>query len=376
MHISAQFDSGNIEIIDMSDPTAVRLSIRKDSNADFFQWFHFRATGGRGTACAFRIENAGAASYPRGWEGYQAVASYDREDWFRVPTDYADGVLTIRHTPDRDSVYYAYFAPYSEERGRDFLARCLGSPRVSHEVLGQTLDGADLDLLTIGSPGADKRVCWTIGRQHPGESQASWWMEGFLGRLIDGADPVARAVLDRAVLHVVPHMNPDGARRGNLRVNAAGANLNREWAEPTMETSPEVYLTRARMRETGVDFCLDVHGDEGLPYVFIAGADGIPSLTERQTALRAAYDAALLRANPDYQTEKGYPKAAPGKSNLTMCTTHVAEHFGALAMTLEMPFKDNANAPDARYGWSPERCRRFGAAGLDALHAVIDDLRD
>jgi hypothetical protein len=45
-------------------------------------------------------------------------------------------------------------------------------------------------------------------------------------------------------------------------------------------------------------------------------------------------------------------------------------------MTLEMPFKDNANAPDPRYGWSPDRCRRLGAAGLDALWAVVADLRD
>jgi murein tripeptide amidase MpaA len=376
MHISDHFDAGNIEVIDAGCPAAVRLAIRADSNADFFQWFHFRATGVAGVECAFRIENAGEASYTKGWEGYQAVASYDREDWFRVPTEYSAGVLTIRHTPERDSVYYAYFEPYSGERGRDFLAHCLAAPQVRHTVLGQTVDGADLDLLTIGAPGDGKRVCWTIGRQHPGESQASWWMEGFLGRLIDPADPVARAVLDRALVHVVPHMNPDGARRGNLRANAAGANLNREWAEPTMEKSPEVFLTRARMRETGVDFCLDVHGDEGLPYVFIAGSDGIPSLTERQTNLRAAYDAALLRASPDYQTEKGYPKAPPGKGNLTMCTAHVAEHFGALAMTLEMPFKDNANAPDPRYGWSAGRCRHLGGACLDALHAVIDELRD
>ena len=293
-----------------------------------------------------------------------------------MPTDYVDGVLTIRHKPERDTVYYAYFAPYSDERGRNFLASCLSSPRVRHSVLGQTVDGADLDLLTIGEPGDGKRVCWTIGRQHPGESQASWWMEGFLGRLIDPADPVTRVVLDKTVLYVVPHMNPDGARRGNLRVNAAGANLNREWAEPTMEKSPEVFLTRARMRETGVDFCLDVHGDEGLPYVFIAGSDGIPSLTERQTNLRAAYDEALLHANPDYQTEKGYPKAPPGRGNLTMCTAHVAEYFGALAMTLEMPFKDNANAPDPHYGWAAARGQRRGSACLDALHAVIGDLRD
>jgi hypothetical protein len=40
-----------------------------------------------------------------------------------------------------------------------------------------------------------------------------------------------------------------------------------------------------------------------------------------------------------------------------------------------MPFKDTAGTPDARHGWSPARCRRFGAAAVDALHAVLDDLR-
>ncbi len=376
MHISAHFDSGNIEVIDSSDPAAVRLAIAKDTNSDFFQWFHFRAVGVRATPCAFRIENAGEASYARGWEDYRAVASYDRIDWFRVPTGYADGVLTIRHTPDRDAVHYAYFAPYPLERHNGAMARYQACKRVSLDVLGQTLDGVDLDLLTIGETGGGKPVCWTIGRQHPGETQSSWWMEGFLDRLTDGADPVARAVLDAAVLHIVPNMNPDGSRRGNLRVNAAGTNLNREWAEPSMEKSPEVFLARERMRATGVDFCLDVHGDEALPYIFIAGADGIPSLSGRQVALKQTYDAALLSANPDFQTEKGYPKPPPGKGNLALCSSHVAEHFGALAMTLEMPFKDNANAPDPRHGWSPDRCRRLGAAGLNALYAVVGGLRD
>lgn len=35
-------------------------------------------------------------------------------------------------------------------------------------------------------------------------------------------------------------MNPDGSYRGHLRTNASGANLNREWKEPTLEKSPEV----------------------------------------------------------------------------------------------------------------------------------------
>ena len=70
---------------------------------------------------------------------------------------------------------------------------------------------------------------------------ASWWMEGFLGRLLDPADPVARALLASTTLHIIPHMNPDGGSRGHLRTNAVvSANLNREWDSPLPERSPEV----------------------------------------------------------------------------------------------------------------------------------------
>ena len=46
-----------------------------------------------------------------------------------------------------------------------------------------------------------------------------------------------------------------------------------------MAESPEVFLVHARMERTGVDVCLDVHGDEALPYVFIAGPEGVPSFS-------------------------------------------------------------------------------------------------
>jgi murein tripeptide amidase MpaA len=375
MHISSAFDNGNIVVAEAANPEAVRLEIRRDSQSDFYQWFHFRVTGARGTTLVLNIANAAGAAYPKGWEDYRAVASYDRQDWFRVPTAYAEGALTIRHTPETDCVYYAYFAPYSMERHADLVARMAGCEGVRLEVPGSTLDGQDIDLLTFGAPEGNKRICWFVARQHPGETMAEWWMEGFLDRLVDAADPVARAVRERAVLHVVPNMNPDGSRRGHLRTNAAGANLNREWAEPAAERSPEVLHVRARMLETGCDFALDVHGDEGLPYNFLAGMMGIPSLTERQTALYDSFSQALLRASPDFQTEHGYPASPPGKGNLTMCSNWVAEQFGCPAATLEMPFKDTADTPDDRNGWSPARCRRFGAAALDALHAVLDDLR-
>jgi murein tripeptide amidase MpaA len=243
-------------------------------------------------------------------------------------------------------------------------------------VLGATLDGQDLDLLRIGTPGEGKRICWIVGRQHPGETMAEWWMEGFLHRLLDGDDALSRALLKRAVFNVVPNMNPDGSRRGNLRTNAAGANLNREWQAPTMERSPEVFLVRRAMEASGVDYCLDVHGDEARPCNFLISTAGIPSFDERLKTLYLAHGEALRRANPDFQTAlHGNIEAKPGTATMTMCGNWVAETFGCLATTLEMPFKDTVETPDERHGWSPARSRKLGAAGLDAILAVVETLR-
>ncbi len=377
MKVSSHFDGGNIEIVDITRPDDAHLQIRRDSNGEFLQWFNFRVSEAQGVALTLHIDNAGETSYPPGWKGYRAVATYDRQHFFRVPTDYDGQRLTIRHTPTQGSVYYSYFAPYSHERHQDLIARSLAAAHVHHELLGHTLDGRDMDLLTLHARGdnPNPRTCWIIGRQHPGETMAEWLIEGLLARLLDPEDPVARELRRRAIFHVVPNMNPDGSFRGNLRVNAAGANLNREWQNPTRERSPEVLLVRQRMQQTGVDYCLDVHGDEALPYNFIAGPDGVPSFTKRQEALQLAYEQALARASPDFQTVHGYDPTPPGQANMTMCTTYCADHFDCLAMTLEQPFKDTADTPNEAVGWSPERCRQLGRANLDALLAVIDNLR-
>ena len=374
MHVSSAFDSGNIVVTRADDPGDIELQIATDAGGDHFQWFHFRITGARDTPLRMRVTNAGGASYPEGWQDYRVCVSYDRDTWFRVPTRFDERGLTIEHTPEADSVYYAYFAPYSLERHADLVAEAQCSEGVSYERLGATIDGRDLDLLVVGEPSEQRPACWIIARQHPGESMAQWLVEGMLERLLDDEDPVARHIRERATLYVVPNMNPDGSFRGHLRNNAAGANLNREWQSPTLERSPEVFHVRARMQQTGVDFFLDVHGDEALPYNFISGAEGTPSWNDAAAARQQRYVDALLFASPDFQTRHGYPVAAPGQANLTMASNFVAEHFGCLAMILEQPFKDTADTPHP-LGWSPARAKTFGHAQLDALRAVLDHLR-
>lgn len=372
--INSEFESGNVHCIDSEQSNDIQLEIVKDQQSDFYQWFYFRATGVLDHDCQFKIINAGNAAYTDGWKGYQAVASYDRVFWFRVPTDYVNGVLTIKHQPEQQSIYYAYFAPYTMQRHADFIADLLDHPLVNLNVLGQSLDGQDIDQLIIGEPTEGKKKLWIHGRQHPGETQASWWAEGFISRLLDDTDAVAQALLQKAVFYVTPNMNPDGSRRGHLRTNGVGANLNREWLEPSMERSPEVYLMVQMMKNTGVDFCLDVHGDEGLPYNFIAGAEGTKGWNDHLAHLQSSFKQRLQLVNPDFQTKIGYEIEPPNTANMTVCTNFISQEFNCLSMTLEMPFKDTIETPHKEQGWSPERCQNLGASCLDAIMAVVDDL--
>lgn len=372
--ISSAFDSGNIRVLSITDTAAgvrAELEIVTDHQSDFYQWFHFRLANAAGREVELAIVNGAGSAYPDGWPGYAARMSEDRENWFLADTRYADGTLTIRLTPDSNAVWIAYFAPYSMERHHDLIAWAAGQAGVVHRELGLTLDGQPMDLLTLGD--GPKQV-WLYARQHPGETMAQWWMEGALERLCDEEDAVARLLRQKATIHLVPNMNPDGSRRGHLRTNAAGVNLNREWHEPSAERSPEVLLVRNAMDESGVDFAMDVHGDEAIPAVFIAGFDGIPSITERQSGLYHRYRDTLARRTPDFQTRLGYPVAAAGKANLSMSTNQLAERFGAVAMTLEMPFKDNDDLPDADYGWSPARSMQLAKDCLAVLAEMIDEL--
>lgn len=367
--ISADFDAGNIQVLSI-DGARAELAIRPDHLSDFYQWFYFRVDGAAGQEVELRITNCAGSAYPLGWPGYQACVSDDDESWRRTDTSYADGVLTIRHIPSQDRVWFAYFAPYSSERHRALIDRAAASPLVRHRVLGQTLDGRDLDLLTLGE---GPRQVWLYARQHPGESMAEWWMEGALDLLLSDA-PLAVQLRRAATFSIVPNMNPDGSARGHLRTNAAGVNLNREWHAPSAERSPEVLHVLEAMTGTGVDFAMDVHGDEAIPYVFMAGFDGIPSWRAEQGALYTRYLELLAGRTRDFQTKHGYPVAGAGKANLAMSTNQLAERFGAVSMTLEMPFKDNRDAPDPEHGWSPERSKRLAHDCLAALAELLPAL--
>ncbi len=362
--VSSTFDGGAIELVRAESADDIEVRIRKDVQADFAQWFYFRVSGVRGQKVRIRFVNAGACTYPRGWENYQVVASYDRREWWRVPTTFKDGVLEIEQHIEADQIYYAYFEPYRYDRHLDLIAVCQMKPNVTVERLAVTAQGRDVDSINIGTGPAQ---VWVIARQHPGETMAEWFVEGLIERLLVQGDDKVAELLKRATFRLVPNMNPDGAALGNLRTNATGANLNREWFDPSMLRSPEVLGVRSAMIEGGVDLFIDAHGDEALPYVFVSGCEMLPTFTDQQRVAQQTFIDDFKAASPEFQDKVGYPVGRYQQDALKLASKWVGDRFGCVSLTLEMPFKDNAHYPDASVGWNGERSKQLGAAILEPM---------
>ena len=116
-----------------------------------------------------------------------------------------------------------------------------------------------------------KKHIFITSRVHPGETQASWMIEGVI-RFLLSDHPEAVEVRDKFVIKVVPMLNPDGVIYGNYRVNLLGVDLNRRWKKPSKFLHPTIYYTKQMIKyfnlkskqpgcdSGGVVFCCDMHG--------------------------------------------------------------------------------------------------------------------
>jgi len=407
--ITSAFDGGNGKLIKtetLNGVTTVHVEIEKDPYTELEQTYHsqyfsFRSFVNTQEAktIIYVLSNAGNASYPIAWEDSTVFVSStpsNENSWKRVlytSYDKETGELSWTHEHDVNQkiLYFSYFPPYSYERHLNLIAKCDACPNANVITLGQTLDGREMECVQIGK---GEKVCWIIHRQHPGENMAEFYAEGLLERLLGlnhdyAVDGRVKDLLKEYTFYIVPNMNPDGSVRGHLRTNAQGQNLNREWASstyqkddkeisyeaPTLERSPEVYHVLTKMDETGCDAFLDVHGDEELPYNFLAGGEGCPNWSTRLKSLHGAFLSKYSKVNSDMQIAVGYEPDEPNQGKLNICSNQICKRFDCLAVTLEMPFKDCASNPDPERGWNPARAKMLGASVLGPLLDVAPFLR-
>jgi hypothetical protein len=156
-----------------------------------------------------------------------------------------------------DTVHCAYCYPYTYTDLQVYLYELENDPkrrnRFRRRVLCQTLAGNNCDLLTITSFACDaealkaRKGVVISGRVHPGESNASWMMKGFIDYLT-GPSLDAKILRDNFVFKIVPMLNPDGVINGNYRCSLAGCDLNRQYADPSKKLHPTIFNVKMMVK--------------------------------------------------------------------------------------------------------------------------------
>ena len=103
----------------------------------------------------------------------------DTNSWRRnLNTTYEDGKMTWTHIHvGSGQVFFSYFPPYTYFQHLDLIARCQDSGSADIRSLGQTLEGREMECISVGR---GDRICWIIHRQHPGETMAEYYAEGLV----------------------------------------------------------------------------------------------------------------------------------------------------------------------------------------------------
>lgn len=77
-----------------------------------------------------------------------------------------------------------------------------------------------------------KKTIIVCSRVHPGESNASYMMQGFLQFITSPTNTEAKELRKRITFKIVPMTNPDGVIVGNYRTSLSGNDLNRQFLSP------------------------------------------------------------------------------------------------------------------------------------------------
>ncbi|BBN83636.1 hypothetical protein PA25_36210 [Pseudoalteromonas sp. A25] len=378
VHIDTDFDGGAIEVLSAKNAQNILLNIKKDSQACTKQWFYFAVQATQSELHHVVIANADEASFANAWQGYQAFASYNNQDWFRVNTHYQNGQLLIEHQATEHTVYYAYFVPYTQAQQTKLSQNMQSCSNINEQNIGYSVLGQAIKLTTFGNTRSDAKKIWIIARQHPGETMAQWIADGLLNHFLSNAEQFTQEA-HNIRFFVVANMNPDGSNLGNHRTNAAGANLNRQWLTPDLNTCPEVYCVKQAMEATGVDLLVDVHGDEQLAYNFMMVEGQHPvgesikiALAKRNRHFQLRYDYANQPCSNKTgccgpSADKTSPCDTPCKSAAT-ATSYVYQQFDVPAILLETSFKA-LNTQHNQTAWDHIACQNLGADLLEVLHA-------
>ncbi|XP_067848292.1 uncharacterized protein [Heptranchias perlo] len=301
----ARFESGNLQKVFKVGNREYNLILRTDLyTAKHTQWYYFRVQNTR-VAVPYRftiinlmkptsLYNMGmkplmystkeANLCQVGWRRVGSQIKYYKNNYGDEKRQYYSLTWTFQFPHDADTCYFAHCYPYTYSDLQDYLMDVANDPvRSSYckiRVLCRSLAGNMVYVLTVTNPSetpeaaAGKKAVILTARVHPGETNSSWMMKGFLDCLL-GNSVDAKLLRDVFMFKIVPMLNPDGVIVGNYRCSLSGQDLNRKYRSFLKEHYPPVWYTQKLIKrlvaERTVFLYCDLHGHSRKQNIFVYG---------------------------------------------------------------------------------------------------------
>ncbi|KAM9311507.1 cytosolic carboxypeptidase 3 [Gastrophryne carolinensis] len=301
----SRFESGNLQKVVQVGEHDYQLTLRTDLYTNrHTQWYYFQVKNMRaGVPYRFTIINfmKPTSLYNNGMRPLmysEKEATTNQIGWHRIGDEIKyyrnnsgqDGQFhfslswTFQFPHSGDTCYFAYCYPYTYSNLQDYLAGVANDPQRSKyckiRVLCHSLAGNIVYVLTITNPSPatekakKKRAVILTARVHPGETNSSWMMKGFLDFILSSHSDAA-LLRDSFVFKVVPMLNPDGVIVGNYRCSLTGRDLNRNYKSRLKDSFPSIWFTRNMIKrvmgEREVLLYCDLHGHSRKQNVFMYG---------------------------------------------------------------------------------------------------------
>ncbi|XP_072722847.1 cytosolic carboxypeptidase 3 isoform X2 [Ciconia boyciana] len=302
----ARFESGNLQKVVKINEFEYQLTLRTDLyTSRHTQWYYFQVSNMQaGVPYRFTIVNftrrnslykcglrpllyseADAKKHKVGWRRTGNEIKYYKNNAGQGGHQYFSLTWTFQFPHDGDTCYFAHCYPYTYSKLQEYLVAISKDPVKSKfckiHILCHSLAGNIVYVLTITTPpqsgkGTKRKAVILTARVHPGETNSSWIMKGFLDYIL-GNSGKAQLLRDNFVFKVVPMLNPDGVIVGNHRCSLTGQDLNRKYRSKVKKCYPSIWYTRNMIKrvmgERDVFLYCDIHGHNRKQNVFMYGCE-------------------------------------------------------------------------------------------------------
>jgi hypothetical protein len=348
---STAFESGSLGRIEKLNDTTFRVHIlgQQDERGRnrAATWYCFRMDHVQGRELTITLTdfvgeyNDVPGSVPMN-ENIRPAMSEDGRTWSHAEDmtwDKEKKEATVRLKPTQDSVWLATQAMYPHSRLLALVDELKQSRHARVEVIGKSVQGRDLFLITVtefAKSDEDKKTIWLQARQHAWETGTSYVSEGAM-RFAISDTPEAQAMRENTICIFTPMVAVDGSALGLPRFNVHGYDPNRHWNEVDLrdkrylERMPEVwYFKKAilahRARGGRIDLMLNLHNTESAEYV-ATQADDANSLTK----MNVLYDRLLAATSFDPSKPQTLRTGGPASGN----TNWLYQEAGIPVMLME-----------------------------------------